>query len=161
MRKIYWNGWWAVLFFLMVAPVWAGEKIEYYRELFEINSKPYHLEGLWPILEPKAETRYQFARNERGLVLRITYFNKEGKKADNVEGWSDYQIQYDEKGRMKEAGFLDTRGRWILHPTLGFAKEKVEYDEQGKAQRLFFNAKGKMLKTPQNNSRIESFPLIQ
>lgn len=105
--------------FLLSSSVWAEERVEYYRELTPTLTRPYHFEGLWPVLEPSNQAYYQFIYDESEKLLEITHFNEKGEIANNKEGWARYELSYDEQGRFAEGAFYYHKaGRMILRKKL-------------------------------------------
>lgn len=138
---------------VMSLTCFGGESVRYFKEIGVTISHPYHFEGLYPSLKPQSEDHYEFILSERGHPIRITYYNKRGQVINNKDGWAIFYLTYDDKGRLIESAFYKADGKPALGKSLGFAREFVTYDEQGLPQQLFYNPKGKVLKSPQKDWR--------
>lgn len=138
-------------------PSFGGESVRYFKEIAVTLSHPYHFEGLYPSLRPQSEDHYEFILSEIGSPIRITYYNRLGQVTNTKDGWAIFQLSYDDKWRLIESVFYKAEGGLVLGKTLKFAREVVQYDEQGLPQQFFYNPKGKVLKTPQKDWRSD-FP---
>lgn len=133
--------------FLLASPVWGGETVEYYKQLGYTIAFPHYYEGLWPLLDPRGESHYIYATNEKKRPIRISFFDEKGRPAHNKHGWHTLRFQYDSRGRLVEASFFSVDGKMADNKDFGFAVEKRVYptDKKDVFESSFYDARGRGL----------------
>jgi YD repeat-containing protein len=84
----------------------------------------------------------KYKYNEKGNLLEISEYDKDGNPQGSASIITYYKYQYDEFGRILRIEFFDKANNNAVYPNTKISKVVFKYDASGKAEMKYFDVSG-------------------
>ncbi|MBR2823409.1 MAG: hypothetical protein IKE24_06975, partial [Clostridia bacterium] len=114
---------------------------------FDAQGQPYRMAGGYYILTRK------YAQKSR--VTEEAYYDAEGNPTLCNDGYHQIRTTYRTDGKITQRFYVGLDGKWMVHPTLGYASYGNEYDGKRISRTTYYDENKKPMDCAEGYAKVE------